>query len=224
MAFGNGPRIVTSGLVLALDAADRNSYVSGSSVWKDLSTSSNNLSLALVSGSAFDNTNQGTIKFSGSSSFADISPAIDFANSAEFTLETVIVIPTFAQTINNVIYFIGSTGGNSMLLFYSNQLFMWNEGSNANFLSIPTTFNTNTPYDIVITRNSSNTVTLYVNGRSIGSGSRDGQFTWATVSRLGSALTLCSVVNISKLSIYNRALSAQEVLQNYNAQKSRFGL
>ena len=42
MSFDNGPRIVTNGLVLALDAADRNSYVSGSTTWFDLSGNSNN--------------------------------------------------------------------------------------------------------------------------------------------------------------------------------------
>ena len=30
--------------------------------------------------------------------------------------------------------------------------------------------------------------------------------------------------NIANVQIYNRALSAQEVLQNYNATKTRFGL
>jgi hypothetical protein len=30
--------------------------------------------------------------------------------------------------------------------------------------------------------------------------------------------------NIASVQIYNRALSATEVLQNYNATKSRFGL
>ncbi len=30
--------------------------------------------------------------------------------------------------------------------------------------------------------------------------------------------------NIAQVSIYNRALSSTEILQNYNAQKSRFGL
>jgi hypothetical protein len=49
-AFG---RIVTSGLVLALDAADRNSYVSGSTVWNDVS--GNNYSGSLINGPTFSN-------------------------------------------------------------------------------------------------------------------------------------------------------------------------
>lgn len=45
MSFGNGPRIVTNGLVLSLDAADQNSYVSGSATWNDLSGNGNNANI-----------------------------------------------------------------------------------------------------------------------------------------------------------------------------------
>ena len=41
MALNHSPRIVTSGLILALDAADQNSYVSGSTTWYDLSGNGN---------------------------------------------------------------------------------------------------------------------------------------------------------------------------------------
>ena len=41
-AFG---KTVTSGLVLALDASDRNSYVSGSTIWRDLSGNGFNCSM-----------------------------------------------------------------------------------------------------------------------------------------------------------------------------------
>jgi hypothetical protein len=41
MSFSNGPTVVTNGLVLSLDAGDRNSYVSGSTTWFDLAGSSN---------------------------------------------------------------------------------------------------------------------------------------------------------------------------------------
>jgi hypothetical protein len=37
MAFSNGPKIITDGLVLNLSAFDRNSYVSGSTTWNDVS-------------------------------------------------------------------------------------------------------------------------------------------------------------------------------------------
>ena len=37
MAFSHNPKIITDGLVLALDPADKNSHLSGSGTWTDLS-------------------------------------------------------------------------------------------------------------------------------------------------------------------------------------------
>ena len=42
MAFRYSPKIVTDGLVLYLDAANPKSYVSGSTLWNDLTINSNN--------------------------------------------------------------------------------------------------------------------------------------------------------------------------------------
>ena len=60
--FNGGPQgIVTNGLVLYLDAANRDSYVSGSTAWNDLSRS--RINGTLTNGPTFDNGNAGTIKF-----------------------------------------------------------------------------------------------------------------------------------------------------------------
>lgn len=63
MAISRGPTIARSGLILSLDAADRNSYFSGSLTWKDLSGNGNNGTL--VNGSSFDSNNGGSIVFDG---------------------------------------------------------------------------------------------------------------------------------------------------------------
>ena len=68
MAFGNGPRIITNGLVLALDAADRNSYVSGSTTWTDLSGNGRNATL--TNGPTFNSENGGCIVFDGVDDYA----------------------------------------------------------------------------------------------------------------------------------------------------------
>jgi hypothetical protein len=64
----------------------------------------------------------------------------------------------------------------------------------------------------------------YLNGQQIsvlgGAQSADFNFFNQTNLRLGSL----SNSNISILRLYNRPLTASEVLQNYNAQKGRFGL
>jgi hypothetical protein len=63
MGFGNGPRIVTNGLVLSLDAADKNSYPGSGTTWRDLSGRSNNCSLS--NGATFNTTNGSGISLDG---------------------------------------------------------------------------------------------------------------------------------------------------------------
>ena len=64
-AFG---KIITDGLVLCLDAADRNSYVSGSSTWRDVAGSNNG---TLTNGPTFSSSNGGSIVFDGSNDYVE---------------------------------------------------------------------------------------------------------------------------------------------------------
>jgi hypothetical protein len=63
MSFNYSPKIVTDGLVLYLDAANTKSYVSGSTVWNDLSRSGYNGTL--TNGPTFNISNGGSISFDG---------------------------------------------------------------------------------------------------------------------------------------------------------------
>ena len=67
MGFGNGPRIVSNGLVLALDAADKNSYPGSGITWRDVSGNNNNGTL--TNGPTFDSSNGGSIVFDGTNDF-----------------------------------------------------------------------------------------------------------------------------------------------------------
>ena len=86
MAFGNGPRVVTDGLVLALDASDRNSYISGSSTWFDLTT--NQYTASLINGPAFNSQNGGSIFFDGTNDYADLNSNNIIAGTNPFTIES----------------------------------------------------------------------------------------------------------------------------------------
>ena len=59
MGFYDGPSIVTNGLVLSLDAADKNSYPGSGTVWTDLS--GNNIIGTLTNGPTFNSQNGGSI-------------------------------------------------------------------------------------------------------------------------------------------------------------------
>lgn len=83
----------------------------------------------------------------------------------------------------------------------------------------------NTWYNVVAVTNGSSHF-IYLNGQQIGTTSGTGPWPASgenvTIGYAGFHTRLTGVLSISK--IYNRALSAAEVFQNYNALKSRFGL
>jgi hypothetical protein len=111
-----------------------------------------------------------------------------------------------------------------MMIFNATNFLMWNQAGGANSLSISYNFPLNTIFHTIVTRDASNLVSLYINGILINTGSRSGQFTWTTMARLGSDIIYCSNFSTFLMRVYNQALSASQVLQNYNAQKSRFNL
>ena len=70
MAGASGPDLVQNGLVLALDASDRNSYPGSGTTWRDMSGNSNNGTL--TNGPTFNSANGGSIVFDGSDDYAQI--------------------------------------------------------------------------------------------------------------------------------------------------------
>jgi hypothetical protein len=75
---------------------------------------------------------------------------------------------------------------------------------------------------------SGTTKTSYIDGVSVGTqttaGALTSSFSNRTMGRFGSNTQYYLNGNIAQASIYNRALTAQEIQQNFNAKKSRFGL
>jgi hypothetical protein len=65
MAFFRGPNVVTNGLVLALDAANPKSYVSGSTTWNDLSGNNYNGTLSGSTIPTYNASNGGSLSFPG---------------------------------------------------------------------------------------------------------------------------------------------------------------
>lgn len=247
MGVAGGPNLVEDGLVLALDASDRNSYVSGSTDWFNLS--GNNLSGSLVNGPTFNTGSGGSIVFDGVDdqiSFPGNTFGYSPGTTGEISLE-IWIYPTgpyssyvaeppttnlggfFGQG-----YFGGSTGwGLGMFRANSNNYFAFqvrNQGTivqggeNVNHL-----FTNNNWYHVVgsFTRNDFSRV--YINGVLASSISSTPLNNISITpndnnAKIGRANQFYSGCRISVARIYNRPLSATEILQNYNATKTRFGL
>ena len=218
MAFHNSGRIVTNGLVLSLDAADQNSYTSGSTTWFDLSGNGNNGTL--TNGPIFSSANGGSIVFDGTNDYTDFGSILNLnSGSIGVWFKTSNAGASFRALINK---------SNSWGLFLQDNVLITYDWGNAVARTTGLNLATNTWQNAVmtfsdITGTPTNNTIIYVNGTSV---------LTTTVKYLASLAFQIAGQNgsqnlsgsIANAQVYNRVLSAQEVLQNYNAQKSRFNL
>jgi hypothetical protein len=231
MIYGT-PAIQTNGLVLSLDAANTKSYPKSGTTWTDLSGNSNNGTL--TNGPIFNSINGGNFVFDGIDdyinfgnigNYTSISYTIDCFvypqyDSAGFGLPIMAKISGCSTIEFNVVY--GRVANKFSFLLRDDIIITSNNA-----------YPKNKWYHVIITRNNngdgSYTNILYVNG--LLDTSQNNNFAGTGGSGLlsiGSAINCTAagyfIGNIAISRIYNRALSAQEVLQNYNALKSRFNL
>ena len=84
MIFGT-PNIVTNGLILYLDAANRISYPGSGTTWADLSA--NVSSLTLTGTPTYSVDNQGILVFNGSTQYASIASYTDLIAAGNFSID-----------------------------------------------------------------------------------------------------------------------------------------
>jgi hypothetical protein len=231
MSFHYSPRIVTDGLVLYLDAANPNSYLSGSTTWYDLSKRNNNSTL--VNGPTFDSSNRGSIVFDGvdDEGTFPITPDFYFLGRAPYTLSIFANIVSASNTFHGLLnreYGAPRNGYN-----------MWFYRDTPNLLAVATERfgGTGQKVAFVLLDNNScigkwnhycatydgNNLNFYFNGVFSNEVFADGNITNTSGTlQIARRQTTNGNVKVSNTQIYNRALSATEVLQNYNALKSRF--
>jgi hypothetical protein len=233
--IAGNPSIVTSGLVLYLDAANRKSYKGSGTVWNDLSGNSNTGTLNnFGSQTIFSNTNGGNIILDGSNDFISTGfTTTNMATSSNFTwlmwcyLSATSVssqVPVYFGNYNNYSpnYDWWGSYRNGTSLYVGN----W---ANSTEYSISTTIPGAGWYQIGQLRSGS-THYLYLNAVSKNSGT----FTTPSINsaatlRFGSSGNGATNVdnfngNIASFQLYNRSLSSSEVLQNFNATRIRFGI
>jgi hypothetical protein len=224
--LNGGPgNIVTNGLILYLDAANSLSYVSGSTTWNDLSSSGNNGTL--TNGPTFNSANGGSIVFDGTNDYISIILPSPISVSS-FTYNVWFNADIVTDAYRTIIDF--NNDNFLMTIIPSGQLSLWNPIFNLGFAPSASTW-----YNIQVSHNNSSPYYSYINGNLVGTYS-DATTTTHTVCSIGVGAGFitgsCGTRGpdeffdgkISIASIYNRGLSASEVLQNYNSTKARFGL
>jgi len=228
MAFNYSPKVVTDGLVLYWDAGNPRSYISGSTSWNDISRSG--LNGTLVNGPTFDSTNGGSIMFDGSNDYAstDISPITSSIQTNNRLTLSAFFKPNFSGQYRDLVGVNKTTGNNpfTIRLDISNNIFFdISVGGTRWTPRFATSYTPNTWYHVCGTFGDNITKT-YLNGQFINQTTTSGSLATFTTGDFGVIyLGYASYSgNVASVQLYNRDLSAQEVRQNYNAHKSRFGL
>jgi hypothetical protein len=242
MAFNYSPKIVTNGLVLYLDAANTKSYPGTGTTWTDVSRSRFNGTL--TNGPTFNSGNCGNIVFDGvddyigGSGIDNISLLLGGSSAVSISM-WVKRSALSAGTGRTFLGFSNSSGVHKLLINFNatNSISVFGRSANETGQGIVTT-NTFTSltdwYNIVgILIYGTNTILCYVNsilqpatGTISFSQSTLALGTVVGSNRIGSEILSSTLFpgNIAQTLIYNRSLTTTEILQNYNATKTRFGL
>ena len=229
MGLTHSPKIVTNGLVLALDAANNKSYSGSGVTWNDLS--GNNNTGTLTNGPTFSGANGGYIVLDGTNDYViNSSPTNIPVGSSSRTVQLWI----YPKNNSCPLVQLGTGGGFQVYIvsFFnsSGTLYLFTDGINsANNISFSgTDLPTLNIWNHITFGNSGQNWFYYLNGVSKLSGTFG-----VTLNTIGQKYIVgnrddvylgTANVNVSQTFVYNRALSASEILQNYNATKSRFGL
>ena len=244
MAFIHSPKIVTSGLVLCLDAANKLSYPSTGTSWYDL-TSTGYVG-TLTNGPTFSGGNGGSIVFDGVDDIITIphnSVILDALNT-QFTM--CFYIKNTSPAANNItnysIFYKADPAvwTKNSVWFYKNRIngvytYLWNgpdpSSTTKAFFQFPSETVSGAGDQIIHQYVISHDATKYY-GYKDGALYTSGNLTAANNITntanfyLGSSNIVTSpfLGNFYGFQFYNRALTATEVLQNFNANRTRFGL
>jgi hypothetical protein len=243
------PNIVTDGLLLYFDAGNRISYPGTGSTWNDLSGRGVQATLAAASpgvAPVWNPKNQGVLVYDGVGSYVSVASTTQYNFvGAPFTFtgwwlrrssQAYIFTRTAAVGSGNPsTYTFGTTTtGQTRIVLYDNT------GANQSVKTVNTALPSGSAWShIAVTYTGTGTTTnvrLYENGVEATNTTitSAGTFTALRASTTplyigsfapaGTYKSTVSDMDLAIVQMYTKVLSAQEIAQNYNAHKSRFGL
>ena len=223
MAVDYNPRVVTDGLVLALDAGNTKSYPGSGTAWTD-TVGGNTGTLTSMDGNNYNSANGGYLDFDGTADYVDVSGSIT-VSAATFLAW---VRKDGEQEWSGVIFSRGTTTSGMNFRGASENIgYHWNSDQNTynwdSGLTVPTQ-----EWCMMVVTVTSSVATAYL-CRSSGITSSTNSISHSSVildsieiGRDSYSNSRCFDGRISMAMIYNKALTAAEVKQNYNATKGRY--
>ena len=220
MGLDHSPLIVTDGLQVFLDAGNTRSYSGSGNTAYDLSGLGN--TSALTNGPTFNSSNLGAFVLDGSNDYILVNSQANILSKTAYTKIAYIYISNFS-TVNNIISG-GFSGQHAFWMFGTNKL---NAGHNGAWNTVvgATSLSLNTWYFAAVTYSDSTGWKLYLNGREDGTSATTTTFNGNQEIVIGAYSSGNNFTGrIASVQVYNRVLTASEIVQNYNATKRRYGL
>ena len=225
MGIAYNSRVVVEGLVLALDAGNSKSYPGSGTTWTDLSGRGNNGTL--TNGPTYSSANGGSLVFDGSDDYVNCGNATSLSFTNNLTVSIWCSSNNAASYRSPLMKSSNSSWADGFGYYQLSGIFAFyiNQWNGAQIVSVSKASFSITNF--VATYNGVN-LKLYENGTLIQTGSSyttniSNSSTNLEIGRGGGGSYNWSG-NIAQTQIYNRALSAEEVTQNFNALRSRFGI
>ncbi len=219
MAGGGGPNSVNGGLVVTLDSADKISFSSGSTTWDSLS--GNNHSGSMTTGT------MGTV--SGSESAIAFNGSSDFVTMSTISDSTTLSVEMWINRGNDTTrQFLFNSGDVDINIDVGHSNGMRINRNNANHPRYTNPSIGEWTHFVTTAPDKSTDPSVYFNGSLqsgtgadfggiLSSGSFIGNYGGGHIDSVYTGL-------MSAFKVYDRVLSAKEVLQNFTAQRSRYGL
>ena len=226
MGVSYNTKTVTNGLVLSLDAANRKSYLGSGNTWNDLSGI--NSSGELVNSPTYNSSNLGYFQF-----VTDDYVRIPNNTALDTQTPTVEVWVKTNSTNQNGFWFEKGEVNTQYSLFQEGTTIRWRMyiGGITQLSTTTATYMDTANWYQVVGTYTSGTRRLYINGVLVNSDTQSG-----TIATNAGGLSIGAYGgytggksyfyngNESICRVYNRALSAAEIIQNFNALRGRYGI
>lgn len=225
MAIFNNPRIITDGLVFALDAANKKSYSGSGTIWTDII---NLNSGTLTNGPTYSSSNKGYIIFDGTNDFVSFSNN-DNLNPGTGSFSVVCVVNTNPVSSEYWVskrssstngYYFGFNPALGVRATFANDL-----GSRVDTGYISYTANTWAMFTSVLDlSNNTQKIIRNDNQQTSSVAAAGGNYSNASNLSIGGISSFYTVGNISLVLIYKKALSSSEISKIFNSVKGRYNL
>ena len=213
----NIKKMVTDSLVLCLDAGNTKSYPGSGTTWTDLSGNGSNGTL--TNGPTYSSDNGGSIVFDGSDDYVNA----PLTKSASCTFSSWVRTTTVVGP--SMLFNAGGSGSGPDLIVNLGQTY-WNtwDGTGNPLAFLPASATDGNYHCYVVVNDASSTTKLYYDGVLLGTATYRNASANSNLTIGGDTSDYMWNGNISNFMIHNKALTAAEITQNFDALKGRYGL